>query len=653
LKDNKTSEYPYHFIFFDTETRQIQLNDKDIEHVLRLGVACYWRRPDSKTSEQIEYRTFTTITQFWTFVLSKCSRKRRIVIVSHNLPFDMGVIKGWKMLDKLKFKPTKIILDYQCNIWRFRKDTTTLLFIDNMNYFQTSLKVLGESVGLEKLDMPDTVASGQDWVTYCTRDVEILLKAWRNWFDFLSSNDLGSFGYTIASQALNAFRHRFMTTKVSIHTSTKATRLERAAYRGGRNECFRIGEYHGGDFYLLDVNSMYPYVMLKYDYPCNLISTGKSLTLDEASNFIQKYCLIAECVIKTDTPCFGVKVKDKLLFPVGEFSITLTTSELIRAVNYNYVIQINDFALYEMDKLFANYVNFFYAQRVYFDEHKSAAYAYLCKLMLNSLYGKFGQRAEDWEYVCIDPTRDYDWWQEYDMQKKKLFTYRCINHRVEVSTGYHEGFNSLVAISAEVTANARLMLWRLITTAGRDNVYYCDTDSLIVNVFGLENLTHLIGKRELGKLKIVDQTDRLTINNLKDYSFGGKVKIKGIRKDAEMIAYNTYKQYQSVGVKGGLHHQDINRVIWREVTKELSREYLKGEVLSDGRVKPLTLTRLFDTDTGSVDITKIDIEHRGQFSQRYKPKLRYNFVDHTPDDPQAELIREDEKRRKKQDGIRF
>ncbi|GAH53723.1 unnamed protein product, partial [marine sediment metagenome] len=81
-------------------------------------------------------------------------------------------------------------------------------------------------------------------------------------------------------------------------------------------------------------------------------------------------------------------------------------------------------------------------------------------------------------------------------------------------------------------------------------------------------------QKELGKLKIVSKTDNLSIHNLKDYSFGGKVRIKGISKDAQMIAYNTYKQYQSVGVKGGLHHQDINRVIWRDVTKELSREYL-------------------------------------------------------------------------------
>lgn len=590
LKDNKSSEYPYHFIFFDTETWQEQLNDTDIEHHLDFGVAAYWRRPDSKTKEQLDYQSFSTVGNFWQFVLARCTAKRRIVIISHNLPFDMGIVKGWKMLEKLGYKPTKIILDYSCNIWRFRKNTTTLLFLDNMNYFQTSIKVLGESLGLAKLDMPDAKASADEKYDYCKRDVEIMVKAWQTWFEFLETNWLGSFGMTVASQALNAYRHRFMPEKISIHTSSKATRIERSSYRGGRCECFRIGEYHGSEFAIVDVNSMYSYVMMKYDYPRNLISTGVRLDNGKASELLCKYSLIAVCDIKTDEPAYGVKVKDKLLFPVGEFPATLTSNEIRYGLSHNHITKIHDFALYEKANLFGSYVNFFYCQRQHFESRNSVAYAYLCKLMLNSLYGKFGQRAEEWAFVCNDPTRHYDWWQEYDFQKKRLFTYRCINHRVEVSTGYKEGFNSLVAISAEVTANARLYLWELCNIAGLDNLYYMDTDSLIVSVIGLENLTGLIDRKELGRLKIVDTTDRLTIHNLKDYSFGGKVKIKGIRKDAEMIDYNKYKQYQSIGIKSGLHHKEINRVIWREITKTLSREYTKGEVLPDGRVQPLRLS---------------------------------------------------------------
>ena len=591
LKDNKQTEYPYHYIFFDTETNQTQLNDTDIEHTLKLGVAIYWRRGDSGVKEQLRYHPFYTVEDFWHFVTGKCTAKRRILLIAHNLPFDMGIVKGWKWLENLGFKPVKIILDFNCNIWKFRKDNVTLMFIDNMNYFQTSLEVLGDSIGIKKLPMPSPNDSNDAWVNYCTRDVEVLLKAWQTWLKFVHDYDLGSFGFTIASQALNAFRHRFMPVQIGIHTSSKAINLEREAYRGGRNECFRIGKFHGGRFYLVDVNSMYPYVMSTYEYPCNLVSTGCELTLQAAQDFTHDYCLIAECDISTNEACYGVKEKGKLLFPIGQFPAVLTTNEIVKGLMCGYITGMHNYALYSKAKLFDRYVSFFYSSRLDFEKRRVFAFAYLCKIMLNSLYGKFGQRVEDWRFVCEDITRDYDWWQEYDIQDKCVYTYRCINHCVEVSTGYHEGYNSLVAISAEVTANARLYLWHLAETAGLSHVFYMDTDSLIVDDTGLERLSNFMEVTTLGKLKLVGDTDSLEIYNLKDYSFGGKVKIKGVRRDAELIDYNKYKQMQSLGIKSGLHLHDINRVIWHEVTKELRRDYTKGEVQTDGRVTPIRLFR--------------------------------------------------------------
>lgn len=590
LKDNKKSEYPYHFIFFDTETYQQEIDRDTYEHTLKLGVAIYWRRGSDGHKEQIYIHPFYTCEDFWDFVISKCTSRRKIVVISHNLPFDMGIVKGWKFLDSMGFKPSKIILDYNCNIWRFRKDSVSLLFLDNMNYFQTSLEALGDTIGFKKLPMPSPGADIEEWKRYCLRDAQILLEVWKRWLRFLNHFDLGSFGYTLASQAFNAFRHRFMRTPISIHTSNKAVNLERAAYRGGRNECFRLGEYKANRFYLLDINSMYPFVMYKFEYPRNLISTGNSLEINQARKLLEKYCLIAECAISTDEPCYGVKLKDKLVFPIGEFTSVLTTNEVLRGLERGYIKSIGNYALYERALLFGDYVKFFYSRRLEFEGKGMFPYAYQCKIMLNSLYGKFGQRTEEWKYVCDDATRDYDWWQEYDYQDKKVYTYRCINHRVEVSTGYHEGFNSLVAIAAEVTANARLYLWDLISLAGVNNVFYCDTDSLIVTEAGMAYLSGFIHPTELGKLKIVASADNISIHNLKDYSFGGLVKIKGVRRDAEMIEYNKYKQLQSIGIKSGLHNRDINRVIWRAVIKELKRDYTKGEVLPDGRVKPFVFS---------------------------------------------------------------
>jgi hypothetical protein len=589
LKDNKRSEYPSEFIFFDTETTTKPINDRDLEHLLRLGYALYWRRRQDRRQDTLEWCYFTTREQFWDFVEHHCLPRIRILVISHNLPFDMGVVKGFAELDKRGFIPSKMIYEPRRNIWHFRKNTTSLLFLDNLNYFSTSLEKLGESVGLPKLPQPPFSASDEEWKVYCQRDVEILYYTWQCWLNFLSEFDLGSFGYTLASQALNAFRHRFMKYDVYIHNSKKAIELERESYRGGRVECFYLGELPKKDYYLLDVNSMYASMLKSYSYPCNLISTGKSCSIDFIKTLLTEKSVIAQVEVDTPEPCFGIKYKNKLIFPIGKFMATLNTPELKYGIDKGYITKVRAFAVYDHAPLFNDYVDFFYSKRVEFKEQGNEVYQYLCKLILNSLYGKFGQQIEEWKPIGYDETRIYDYWTEWDVHTKTLHTFRCLNHMVEEKIGSSEGFNSLVALPAEATAYARMYLWQLMVAAGREHVFYCDTDSLIVDKFGLDNLKSFINPLVLGQLKIEDKARKLIIYGLKDYRFGSKVVIKGIPKEAKKVEGDIYQTYQSLGIRTGLRQGELNRVIWRRIDKHLNRSYYKGVRLSDGIVKPLIM----------------------------------------------------------------
>ena len=44
--------------------------------------------------------------------------------------------------------------------------------------------------------------------------------------------------------------------------------------------------------------------------------------------------------------------------------------------------------------------------------------------------------------------------------------------------------NCCPAISATMTAYGRMLLWQIISIAGRDNIIYCDTDGILVNYAG-------------------------------------------------------------------------------------------------------------------------------------------------------------------------
>ena len=589
IKDNKKCEIPYHLLFFDTETRQKDIGNGDLQHFLKLGVALYWRRRPDRGKDTLKWCRFTKSSQFWDFVEEVVPSKSRLIIIAHNLDFDMGIVKGFKALETRGYEPTKLIIDNRRQIWKFRNDNKTLLFLDNMNYFATSLKALGESIGEAKLPMPAKQATLADWWTYCEQDVRVMYKAWQFWLGFITDKELGNFGLTIASQAFNAYRHRFMPQPIYIHTSDKAVRLERAAYRGGRNECFQIGELPKQQYHLLDINSMYPYVMTTNEYPINLKSTGKELSLEQLRAYLKGYSVIAEVLVDTPEPCFAVKHSGKLTFPIGEFKATLTSSELRYGLFYGYIRQVGNYALYEKANLFADYVKFFYGQRQEFRAKGNKVYSYLCKLMLNSLYGKFGQKLEVWKPVGMDYAREYDYWTEFDYETKVIHTYRAVNYVVEERSGYDEGYNSLVAIPAEITANARLYLWRLTKKAGLDNAFYCDTDSLLVNDAGLSNLKGELDNKGIGKLKIQRHPTKVILRGLKDYIMDGTEKIKGISKNAEKVSDNSFFVYRSIGIKSGLHLKDINKVVWKRTLKTLTRLYNKGIVMLNSRVNPLIM----------------------------------------------------------------
>ena len=589
LKDNKTSHYPGEFIFFDTETTPKVLENGDIDQPFKLGVALYWRRRDDQNKDTLEYLRFTKIPDFWKWVATHALTKHQLILIAHNIQFDFMVLGGFSALRLHGFELTKIITNGKSNILSYRCDNRSILCLDNMNYFPVALKALGEDVGLPKLTMPEGPQPLKVWFTYCQRDVDIMYTAWREWLSFLSSQDLGTWGKTITSQAFNAYRHRFMSHPILVSVNNKATEIERASYRGGRTECFQLGTLPKEDYYLLDINSLYPYCMKVNQYSTRQLYIKYNPPLEFLERVLKNRCVIGDVLVTVDKPIFGVRYNGRLIFPVGTFRVTLTSSELTRAVTTGSIIKIYALSVYHREFIFTDFVDYFYNQRLAFKKAGKPVYAYLCKKLLNHLYGKFGQRNEDWVFIGKEP-KPVDYVEvEIDAQTGKRYTVRCIAGQVCRTDKSVEGYNSFAAISAEVTANARMLLWEFIEKAGPENVFYTDTDSLLVNKTGRDNLAADISQTALGKLKLAQKATKAVLHNVKDYQLGRKVKIKGISKTAKKVSEGNYITYQQQGVRAALHNENINTMTWRRVPKMLHRIYEKGVVCENGRVAPLIL----------------------------------------------------------------
>ncbi len=588
LKREKSLIIPRHVIFFDTETSQEVLPNGDIKQTLKMGWACYYRRAYGRNLEKLEWHYFETMKSFWAFVFSHSEKKRRLWVISHNMSFDFTIVGGWKHLKREKYKLKFFHNTGTTCIISVRSKTGAILFVDSMNWFKETLAKIGDRVGVPKLDVDFENVSKAKLKTYCKRDVEILIAMFKDFVKFLESNRISRLCYTIASTAMAAYLFGFYDNKIHIHNNKEAIDAERSAYRGGRVECFYMGRLENQTFYVLDVNSLYPTVMHSGFYPCKFIKTRAKTTPDTLRYNLQTNSVIAHVLIDTPEPVYAVK-RNRTIFPVGRFWVTLTSPELIYALKHSHIKKVGRYVIYERAKLFTRYVDRMYKLRHEFKLKQSGSYSELCKLLLNSLYGKFGQKAEQWEKIGDAPNERDRTEQVYlpDLNRRGMIRY--LLGEVWQLTGYEECFNSFPGIAATVTGYARMYLYDLMKTAGAGNYYYCDTDSLIVNAAGLKNLESRIDTVKLGSLKLEAETNWLDIRGLKDYSIDGKTVIKGVSKKAIKIDSAHYQQQQWPSLRGILKSNNSDGYTVKQVTKTLSRKYTKGIVKPDGWTRPFSL----------------------------------------------------------------
>lgn len=279
----------------------------------------------------------------------------------------------------------------------------------------------------------------------------------------------------------------------------------------------------------------------------------------------------------------------KVIFPVGSFETVLTTPELKLALDNNAITEVLSMTIYEKASMFRQFIDFFYAERIKAKKEGRIAYDLFCKIIMNSLYGKFGQMMGEWTTVGKCGPKEIEVWHEVVQGEDIVYKYRKFCGLIQRYEKKGEAFNSFPAISAHVTAYARVKLWKLFIKAGLENVYYCDTDSIFVNSAGYENLKSEIAIDRLGMLKIEGITDDLKIFGCKQYIFGDKKKHKGKRANAIKIDDNTFEQEQWSTLETLINNKNLVDYQVYKVIKHFSGLYDKGTVNSDGQVTPLVM----------------------------------------------------------------
>lgn len=589
IKRNHNTETPCHAVWFDTETTQRETAPETLTHALSFGWAAYARKRSNGVWTKPQWHRFETADEFFTWIESIRRKKTKLHMFCHNTSFDIPVIDAFRNLALRGWVMSMACIDAPPTIVKLRKDTTTIVILDTLNIFRMSLAQLGAHIGLEKFDMPSVAARSAAGDKYCKRDVEIIMTACIKWWDFLTVNDLGGFAPTLAGQALRAFRHRFMSHEILIDNNAKATETSRKAYYGGRTECFRLGHIKE-HLTLLDVNSMYPAVMQFNKYPVKLIGTDRNPDDKTLQNWLSKFLMCTRVTLDTNEAIYPLRTKDKLIFPVGKFTTYLSTPEIIRAYHADHITKVHEVSLYAHAPIFTEFVNYFYNKRLEAVESGNKTEALLHKNLLTNLYGKFGQRGLIWENKGQTDDLSSGTWEELDADTGKVYRHRQLGGLVQAQYDEQESRDSFPAIAAHVTAYARILLYNMINIAGKENVYYVDTDSLLVNDCGLRRLDSYIDPSRLGCLKVEGVYDDVEIFGAKDYRFGTKERHKGVKKNAAWLADNIVQQQQWSSLSGLLKTGSVSKPTTKTIYKTLRREYNKGTVDASGYVLPFKLT---------------------------------------------------------------
>jgi hypothetical protein len=531
----------------------------------------------------------------------------RVYVVAHNMAYDYAILKldsylSSRGLNISLFSNSQTFIISAQNM-KEEKVISSVVFFSSTNYYQMSLDKLGKIFGFSKGHIEDfTDVDDKTLMEYCKNDVNVLKELMLQHIKFLVDNDLGNFKTTIASQAMTAFRHRFMDKELLIHVYEEILKMEMDSYRGGRCEAFFIGKIN--DIYKLDVNSMYPFVMKEFQYPVKPISSKpiENISISDFENaFDNKLFVLAECELKMKKPFIGCK-RDKLFFPIGKLTQTITNPEIEYLLGHpeiGEITKVKKAVGYEQDFIFKDYVDFFYSLK---SETDNQAIRTMAKLFLNSLYGKFGQKGHD-SHERIEDEKLYriinDVMQIANSYKIEYYDMDKENERkfIKIGKDLYEiikkdellANNSIPIISSSVTSYSRRYLWELMYSAGLKNVYYCDTDSLFCNETGYNNLKKngFLSDNDLGKLKL-EEVGNVEIFGAKNYHFNDEVKLKGIKKNSIKLEENKYSQYQFL-TKASRYRKAIpdGTVRVEPVIKEVSINYDKGVVCRNGDVKPL------------------------------------------------------------------
>lgn len=443
--------------------------------------------------------------------------------------FSYEIINVQSRLLSLTIRPLK----HKCPD---KKADERWVFSDSIALIPLSLKEVGDTFFKNDKDKKkqefdlDSNENDPLWILYNKQDCKALYEALHQ-FRGLIERIGGAAGMTAASTAMQVYRRAFQKEKVKVRNIERdrpiiihrnlhwqkclrkcikpgcqvcATALAdidgdkpchgclhdfiRLGYYGGRTEIFR---FSGKRLWYYDVNSSYPFSMLG-DMPYGKAREfPEGLNLSQLDKLGKQYIGFVECVVYVPEKCYLpplpyrkiTSAGMKLVFPVGNMYGVWDWEELklLKEIGGR-IVTVGRSVWYQKKPIFTSFIRKLYAYRAknIDGEYDDPGLAYIAKLLMNSLYGKWATNSlrEKIEYRSKDDEEGLP--PNVNVILPPLNSpdpYYRLPHLLEADY-------IVPQISAHITTMSRIVVYNGLRSALKSRggqVIYTDTDSIIAN----------------------------------------------------------------------------------------------------------------------------------------------------------------------------
>lgn len=605
--------FPSRYIVFDIESTIHPTARKHWtkEHKLRLGLAKVYDYIGTSIEGPI-WHGFEEPEGFHELLCNMPRSDAPIYLFAHNIGYDLRMVRFFDLLTAGKIsllppegmknagrwkEPLVIVDGIPTMIRFFRPDGQRFMAVDSLNWFTMKLAELGEMVECPKAEMPPVEATDADWYKYCQRDVDVLDKALRRLWGWLQCLGLTEWSPTPAAQAMLTYRMRFEKRRIARPEDRSVNHLARHSYYGGRVEPYMVGRIESM-CHELDVTSLYPTVMKDEEYPCEIAEVGDGAGCSPGSLGRSPLDLVAEVWIDSPDVPYPLRASDGTWWVAGSVRTVMAGPELARAISLGHVVKVGRYVAYKRINLFREYINLFWGLRHKAQKRKDAMIEKVCKILMNALHGKFGQRDGEWIYQGKQyQLGDFMQGRRIDPDYPRGLDVRVLDGHYFERSQTDEHKTSYVPISAWVTSYARLYVDNLIKIAGRENVHYIAVDALVVNGIGLSNL-QMAGRVNtglLGDLRYKSGHEWLNIIGANAIETPECSRIAGIKSGSHLVADGIWgvEEWESLGeaVFSGQHQA----VYTRDVVKRTPSRYARRRIVTGGMTQPWLVNNWSET----------------------------------------------------------